>query len=173
MSKIKQSVLVRFFVCLFVLIFLRQNVSCGTNPGPLKTNKQKHKNIQKQTDRHFQKGHSSIFFLFVLFVFAISGDIYYKRPSPPRRRKTPGLVIKSWLFQLSVYLSVQKVSALMSFIEGGIAICVTARGGRKSLIQFGNTHLLDRCIRTANGIGVYRISHKQNSFKITSRGVQC
>ena len=42
------------------------------------------------------------------------------------------------------------------------------RGGRTSPLQFGNTHLRDRCIgRTYN-----RIIYKQTPFEITSRGVQ-
>ena len=36
------------------------------------------------------------------------------------------------------------------------------RGGRKSPIQFGNTHLRDRCIQRT----VYCIIHKQNSFEL-------
>ena len=39
------------------------------------------------------------------------------------------------------------------------------RGGRESPIQFGNRHVRDHCIQR-------RLIYKQNSFKITSRGVQ-
>ena len=38
---------------------------------------------------------------------------------------------------------------------------MNSRGGRKTLVQFGNTHLY-----------IYRIIYKQNSFEIISRGVQ-